>query len=270
MSKELSDDAQSVSLVTMDGVVVLCKHILKEFPPESVELAEALTNQPKELVVSAFLAAAFNDHARQLVFAASRKIDAHELVASFLEATGRHDCQVNGTAKVDKVRVRLVLDLHRLFSVIFAGVRIACIVILVPIFLILAAGFFTQHLSLELPVHFFVRFPLCIKLEDVRPLFSVQCIFQTGRVCDLVLLFHEIQLLFQCRVVLMFVFPDLEQHFNHILHSLVNIRLVEDTPELIVDGKRDLRVHLLHVLANFLRQANCDLHTVVRRLVQKQ
>jgi hypothetical protein len=270
VSEELSDNAQPVGLVTVDGVVVLCEHVLKQFPPKSVELAEALANQPEELVVSAFLATALDDHAGQFVFTASRKIDAHELVTSFLEAAGRHDCQVDGTAKIDKIRVRLVLDLHRLFSIILAGIRVTCVVILVPIILILTAGFLTQDLRLEFPVQFFIRFPLRIELEDVRPLFRVQCILQTGRMCDLIFLFHKVQLFFQCRVVLVFVFPDLKQHFNHVLHSLVDICLVEDTPELIVDCKRDLRVHLFHVLANFLRQPNCNLHTVVRRLVQKQ
>jgi len=269
MPEELGNNAQPVGLVSVDGVVILGEHVLKQLPPKSVEFAETLTYEPKELVVSALLAAALDDHARQFVFTASRKVDAHELVTSFLEATGRHDCQVNGTAKVDKVRVRLVLDLHSLLGIVFAGVRVACVVILVPIILVLAARFFTQNLSLELSVHLFVRFPLRIELEDVRSLFGVQSILQTWRMCDLIFLFHKVQLFFQCRVVLVFVFPDLEQHFNHVLHSLVNVRLVEDTPELVVDGKGNLRVHLLHVLANFLRQANCNLHTVVRRLVQE-
>lgn len=88
MSEELSDDAQPVGLVTVDGVVVLCEHVLKQLPPKSVEFAEALADESKELVVSAFLATAFDDHARQLVFTSSRKIDAHELVTSFLEAAG--------------------------------------------------------------------------------------------------------------------------------------------------------------------------------------
>ena len=269
MPEELSDNAQPIGLVPVDSVVILCEHVLEQLPPKSVEFAEALTDEPKELVVSAFLAAALDDHARQFVFTASGKIDAHELVTSFLEAARRHDCQVNGTTKVDKVRVRLVLDLHRLLSIVLAGVRVACVVIVVPI-LILAARFFTEDLSLELSVHLFVRFPLRIEFENVRSLFSVQGVLQARRMCDLIFLFHKVQLFFQCRIVLVFVFPDLEQHFNHVLHSFVNVRLVEDTPELIVDSEGNLRVHLLHVLANFLRQANCDLHTVVRRLVQKQ
>ena len=270
MSEELSDDAQPIGLVPVDSVVILCEHVLEQLPPKSVEFAEALTDEPKELVVSAFLAAALDDHARQFVFTASGKIDAHELVTSFLEAARRHDCQVNGTTKVDKVRVRLVLDLHRLLSIVLAGVRVACVVILVPIILILAARFFTQDLSLELSVHLFVRLPLRIELEDVRSVFGVQSILQTRRMCDLIFLFHKVQLFFQRRIVLVFVFPDLEQNFNHVLHSLVNVRLVEDTSELVVDGKGNLRVHLLHVLANFLRQANRNLHTIVCRLVQEQ
>lgn len=85
--------------------------------------------------------------------------------------------------------------------------------------------------------------------------------------CDLIFFFHEIQLLLECRVVLVFVLSDLEQHFDHVLNSLVDIRLVKDAPELIVDSECDLRVHLFHVLANFLRQANCDLHAVICGLV---
>lgn len=84
--EELSDNAQPVGLVSVDGVVILGEHVLKQLPPKSVKFAEAFADETKELVVSTLLAAALNDHARQLVFTASRKIDAHELVTSFLEA----------------------------------------------------------------------------------------------------------------------------------------------------------------------------------------
>jgi hypothetical protein len=87
VSEELSDDAQSVGLVSMDCVVVLCKHVLKQLSPKPVEFAESLADQPKEFVVSPLLAATFDDHARKLIFTTSGKIDAHKLVTSFLEAT---------------------------------------------------------------------------------------------------------------------------------------------------------------------------------------
>lgn len=86
MSKELGDDSQPVCLVSVDRVVIFGEHVLKKFSPESVEFAEALADKSEELVVSALLTATLDDHAGQLVFAASRKIDAHELVTSFLEA----------------------------------------------------------------------------------------------------------------------------------------------------------------------------------------
>lgn len=122
VSKELSNDTQSVGLVSVDSVVVLCEHVLKELPPQSVELTEALTNQSEEFVVSTLLTATLDNHARQLVFASSGKVNAHQLVASFLKATRRHDCQVDGTTKVDKIGVGLVFDVHRLLGIVFARV----------------------------------------------------------------------------------------------------------------------------------------------------
>jgi hypothetical protein len=120
MSKELGNDAQPVGLVSVDGVVVLCKHVFEKLSPKSVELAEALADQSEEFVVGTLLTATFDDHAGQLVFTSSGKVDAHQFVAGFLEATRRHDCQVDGTTKIDKVGVGLVFDVHRLLAIVFA------------------------------------------------------------------------------------------------------------------------------------------------------
>jgi hypothetical protein len=87
VSKELSDDAQSVGFISMDRVVIFCEHVLKQFSPKPVEFTESLANEPKELIVSPLLTTTLDDHAGQFIFAACRKINAHELVASFLEAT---------------------------------------------------------------------------------------------------------------------------------------------------------------------------------------
>jgi hypothetical protein len=71
----------------MDRVVIFCEHVLEQFSPKPVELAESLTDQSKEFVVSPLLTTTLDDHAGQFIFTASGKIDAHELVASLLEAT---------------------------------------------------------------------------------------------------------------------------------------------------------------------------------------
>jgi hypothetical protein len=106
----------------MDRVVIFCEHVFKQFSPKPVELAESFTNQSKEFVVSPLLTTTLDDHAGQFIFTTSGEIDAHELVTSFLEATRRHDCQVDGTAKVDKIRIGLVLDFHRLLNIVFARI----------------------------------------------------------------------------------------------------------------------------------------------------
>jgi hypothetical protein len=43
---------------------------------------------------------------------------------------------------------------------------------------------------------------------------------------DLILVFYEIQFLFDSWVVLVAVFAHLEEHFNHILHALIDVGLV--------------------------------------------
>jgi hypothetical protein len=71
----------------VDRVVIFCEHVLKQFSPKPVEFAESLADQSKELVVSPLLTTTLDDHAGQFIFTACGKIDAHELVASFLEPT---------------------------------------------------------------------------------------------------------------------------------------------------------------------------------------
>jgi hypothetical protein len=239
VSKELGNNTQAVRLVAVDGVVVLRKHVLKELPPESVELAEALADQSEKLVVGSLLTATLDDHAGQLVFTSSGKIDAHQLVAGFLEATRRHDCQVDGTTKIDKIGVGLVFDVYRLLTIIFARVRVACILVFFVI-LVLAAGSLAQDLGFEFPIKLFIRLPFGIELEDVGTFLRVQLVLQTWRVCDLVFFLHKVQLFLQGRVVLVLVFSDLEQDLDHVLHPLVDVRLVQNAPELIVHCQRDL------------------------------
>lgn len=62
MSEELRNNPQSIRLVAMDGVVVLCEHRFKELSPQPVEFGKALTNVAVEFVECALLAAAFDYH----------------------------------------------------------------------------------------------------------------------------------------------------------------------------------------------------------------
>ena len=91
MPEELRDNPQPIRLVSVNSIVVLREHLLKQLPPHAVELAEALANQTEELIVRPLLRATLDDHAGQFLFFAGRQVDAHELVAGFLEAAGGHD-----------------------------------------------------------------------------------------------------------------------------------------------------------------------------------
>ena len=62
MSKELSNDAQSVGFVPVDGFVLLRKHILEQFSPEPVQFAETFTYKSVELAIRTFLGTTFDDH----------------------------------------------------------------------------------------------------------------------------------------------------------------------------------------------------------------
>lgn len=99
--KELRDNAKPVCLVSVDGVVVLHERGLEEICPQPVQLAEAFADKAEKFVVRPFLAAALDNHAWQLLFFSSGQVDPHQLVASFLVCSARHDCKVNGPSEVD-------------------------------------------------------------------------------------------------------------------------------------------------------------------------
>ena len=64
VAEQAGNVAEAVSFVAMNRVIVMGEGILKEFFPEAVEAAEAFRDKAKELAISSFLAAHFNDHGR--------------------------------------------------------------------------------------------------------------------------------------------------------------------------------------------------------------
>jgi hypothetical protein len=71
-----------------------------------------------------------------------------------------------------------------------------------------------------------VLFPFWIKLEDVQNIPNFNFILQTGLMGDLIFLFDQVKLLLDGWIILVLIFSDLEQNFNYILDSLVNVRLM--------------------------------------------
>jgi hypothetical protein len=113
-------------------------------------------------------------------------------------------------------------------------------------------------------------FPLWVKFENVECVLCLNLIVQAEAMGDLIFFLYKIEFLLDCWVVLIPVLTHLEKHLNHILHALINISLVEDVSELVEHCKCNGRIHFLQMLANFSGEANCNFHTVIRGLVEKE
>jgi len=115
-----------------------------------------------------------------------------------------------------------------------------------------------------------VLLPLRIKFENIESILRINLSFQLDSVCDLILLFNQIQLFLYSRVILELVLSYLEQHLDHVLRSLIDIGFVQNVSKLIKDYVRNRALHLLHVLSNLTAEADRDLNTVVCRLVEQE
>lgn len=159
-------------------------------------------------------------------------------MSTFLEATRRHNGEVDCTAQVDQVGVGLVLDLDLFVRLIVFILAAADIRIILIIFI--ASVSFAKDLSPKLLVSLLVCFPICVEFENVETILNLDLIVQAGIVGNLILLFYKVQLFFDRWVILVAVLSDLEQDFDHVLCSLVDVGFVQDTAELIVDSHGDL------------------------------
>lgn len=123
VAEEASDIPQSVRLVPVDGVVVLCERLFKKIGPQAVELGKSFAEQAEELGICLLLGAALHDHRGEFVFLARGELDLHQFVGRFLEVERRHDGQVDRPPQVDEIGVCLIFDLDGavLFSFVVVG-----------------------------------------------------------------------------------------------------------------------------------------------------
>lgn len=91
MTEQHCNVSQLVVLITVNSLVVLCKGLLEEIAPQTVDLGKALANHAKELGVSLFLGATLDNHRRQLGLLTDRQVDLHQLVNCFFWVGTRHD-----------------------------------------------------------------------------------------------------------------------------------------------------------------------------------
>lgn len=207
-----------------------------------------------------------DNHGRQFRLHASRQIDLHQLVTAFFKVDTGHDCQVDSSTKIDQVSVGLILNIHLLFFGI--GFILGTLILVLTILILIAV--LAENLGLQLLIFLLVLLPVWIELENVQSVHCFDFIIQPDLMCDLVLFFHQIELLLNRWIILIPVLAYLEQYFNHVLHALVDIGFVEDVSELVENRICDLRVHLLQVLSNFSGQADGDFHAIVGGLVKQQ
>jgi len=85
----------------------------------------------------------------------------------------------------------------------------------------------------------------------------------------LIVFFNQVQLLFDRRVVLVLVLPDLEKNLNHVLDSLINVLLIQNSPKPIEYHNRYRHIHLLQMVSNLSCKANRNLDAVIRGFVEK-
>jgi hypothetical protein len=151
------------------------------------------------------------------------------------------------------------------FFVVFGVVRH------IVVFILVTAVNFAQNFGLQFSIVVLVCFVVGIELEDVEGVLGFDLAIQINFVCDLVFLLHQIQFITDGRVVLVLVTPDLEEDLNHVLRPFLQIcGFVQNGTELVEHGDGDGRVELFEVLAALLAQVDCNLHTVVRWLMEKK
>src|SRR5204863_7063275 len=136
--------------------------------------------------------------------------------------------------------------------------------------LIITVTPFTQDLSLQCLIGLLMLFPLRIEFENIEALLNIDFVIETRAVSNLILFFNKIKFFLDCGVVLVTIFSDLEEHFDHILDSLLDIRLVEDISELVKYGHCNWSTHLFQMLSDFACKTDRHLHTVIGGLMQQK
>jgi len=268
MPEKPGDVSELVGLVTMNRRIVLDERLLEQVHPHPIQPSKSLSKQAHELQIDLLLCTGLDNHRYQLWLLASRKPELHQLMRGFLRIRARLDAEINGPPQVDKIRVGLILDLHRFCLLLFLFVALRLVFV---VFVVLIVTALAQNLRLQLLVFILVGLPVGVIFEYVQAILGLDVVVEPDAVGDLVLLLYKIQLLLDHRVVLVLILAHLEQNLNHVLRTPIDVSLVENVPELVEDGVSNLGRHLLQKQANLAHKSHGNLDTVVGGfLKQKQ
>ena len=266
MAEESGNIPQAVGLVAVNGIVIFGKRSFEKISPHAVDLCEPFTDETVKLRVGFLLRATLHDHGWKLLFLSSWKVDLHEFVAALFEINTGHNGQIDSPPQVDQIGVGLVLDVHLALFFIFRLLFRADIGV---VFFFVVASL-AKNLSFQFLIRLFMFFPLRIILENIQTVLHLDFIVKTGTMRDLIVLFHQIQLILDRRVILVPVLSHLEQDLNHVLDALIDISLVKDVSELVEDSQRNRCTHFLQMLTHFSCQSHSDLDAIIGRFVKEE
>lgn len=109
-----------------------------------------------------------------------------------------------------------------------------------------------------------------IKGSHTKPFLNLHLFLQLDLVRNLFFFLHEVEALWNDRVILVLVFADLHQDFDHVLHTMADIAFVQDSPEPFVDGCIGLGRVLSEESTNFSHEAHGNFDRVIRWSFQQE
>jgi hypothetical protein len=189
-------------------------------------------------------------------------------MTAFLWINARHDRKIYCPSKVDEVGVALIFNLQGFF--LFLSFVLVAFIALVFILIIFISADFAKNLRSHAPICLFVLLPVRIEFKNIQTVLYINFVLQGKFMSDLIFFLHQIELVLDGRIVLIFVLANLKEYLDHILDSLIDVGLVQDTAELIEDCERDRATHFLQMLPDLPRKANSNLNTIICGLVEQQ
>lgn len=86
-----------------------------------------------------------------------------------------------------------------------------------------------------------------------QDVFLVVLVFKREHVCELVLFLHQVEPVWNDGVVLKPILSDGKHDLDHVLHTLVDFRLMQDVPQTLKDGYKK-REDVIKVLLQYQSQ----------------
>jgi hypothetical protein len=207
VAEEASHISQTICLEPVDGIVSSAKQLLKQVCPKPVDFGKSFSYQAVKFLKGVALRTTLHNHARQLGLHAGGQLQLHQLVACFFGVNAALYREIDGSPQIDQVGVALILDFQRALLLL---ILILGTLVLVVVLVFLGSTALTQDFSFQVLVQLFGFFKVCIIFEYVEAVECFEFSIKIHTMCYHVLLFKNIELILDTRVVAENIFPDLE------------------------------------------------------------